>query len=85
MISQLSTEKNPNKGDELESVICNQGRAIANVEESFKSQLEKIFLEYLCTNNKAIPKTGKRSAFEILNEIYKNEYRNIFPKRAAVE
>lgn len=48
-------------------------------------ELENIVLEYLRTNNKAIPKTGKRSVFEILKEIYKNEDRTNFLKRAAVE
>ena len=32
-----------------------------------------------------MPKTGKRSVFEILNEIYNNEDRTNFPKMAAVE
>ena len=60
-------------------------KAITNVEEPFKSQLETIFFKYLYTNNKAMPKTGKKSAFEMLKEIYKNEDGTNFPKRAAVE
>ena len=35
--------------------------------------------------NKATPKMEKKSAFEMLNEIYLNEDRTTFPKRAAVE
>ena len=86
VIGQLSTAQKKNNNDnDLESGSCNQRRAITNVEESFKSQIEIIFFKYLCTNNKAIPKTGKQSEFEILMEIYKNKDRTTFTNRAAVE
>ena len=32
-----------------------------------------------------MPKTGKKFAFEMLKEIYKNKDRTTFPKRVAVE
>ena len=55
------------------------------VEEPFKSQVETIFFKCSCTNDEAMPKTGKKSAFEMLMEIYKNKDRTTFPNRAAVE
>ena len=44
-----------------------------------------MFFKCLHTNNKAMPKMGKKSAFEMLKEIYKSKDRTTLANRAAVE
>ena len=43
VIGQLFTVQKNNNDNDLESGSCNQRRAITNVEERFKSQIETIF------------------------------------------